>query len=97
MRTTTTLLFFAAMLGCSDDSTNEPGDMCKMSTSADCMEAPNHSDLAWIETNVFAKQCAFSGCHGTNNPNPAANRVRSPEDSVSDLVRRSAIGSQHST
>jgi hypothetical protein len=31
--------------------------------SASCMEAESHSDLTWIATNVFAKQCTFSGCH----------------------------------
>jgi hypothetical protein len=34
------------------------------------MEAANHSDLAWIEPNVFAVQCAFSGCH-TGEATPA--------------------------
>jgi len=28
-----------------------------------CLEAEQHSDLTWIETNVFSKQCTFSGCH----------------------------------
>jgi len=27
------------------------------------MEAVAHSDLAWIETNIFAVACTFSGCH----------------------------------
>jgi hypothetical protein len=32
-------------------------------TSAICQEATTHSDLAWIQDNVFTKACAFSGCH----------------------------------
>lgn len=31
--------------------------------SAACMEATQHSDLAWIEDNVFKKSCVFSACH----------------------------------
>ena len=32
-----------------------------------------HSDLAWIEDNVFKQSCIFSGCH--NGANTAAGRV----------------------
>src|SRR5258705_3752280 len=28
-----------------------------------CQDATMHSDLTWIEANIFVKQCAFSGCH----------------------------------
>jgi hypothetical protein len=28
-----------------------------------CLDATMHQDLAWIEANIFVKQCAFSGCH----------------------------------
>lgn len=32
--------------------------------SAECLEAPNHSDLEWLEENVFTPSCAaFSACH----------------------------------
>jgi hypothetical protein len=27
------------------------------------MAAVTHSDLAWIETNIFESSCNFSGCH----------------------------------
>ena len=37
--------------------------MCQMSTSTACMAATSHSDLTWIQQNVFDKQCIFSGCH----------------------------------
>lgn len=37
-----------------------------------CLEAPNHSDLAWIEENVFRGGCALSNsCHNGANTNAA--------------------------
>jgi hypothetical protein len=36
---------------------------CKVGTTAECTMAETQSSLAWIETNVFSKSCAFSGCH----------------------------------
>ena len=30
-----------------------------------CDEARSHSDLAWIQTNIFTPSCAISGCHKT--------------------------------
>jgi hypothetical protein len=36
---------------------------------ADCVEAESHSDLTWIQENIFAKQCTFSGCHD-GEPSP---------------------------
>lgn len=70
--------------GSSVDAT--PAGQCMVSTSASCMEAPNHSDLAWIEGNVFASQCAFSGCH--NGQATAAGRInlKDPGMSHDDLV-----------
>ena len=32
-------------------------------TGGSCEEAKSHSDLAWIQTNVFSASCTFSGCH----------------------------------
>jgi hypothetical protein len=32
--------------------------------SAECVAAQGHSDLAWIETNVFTANCNFGSCHG---------------------------------
>jgi hypothetical protein len=31
--------------------------------STACDEAKSHSDLAWIQDNIFTASCAFSGCH----------------------------------
>ncbi len=36
---------------------------CKVDTTAPCMAATMHSDLPWIEQNIFMGSCAFSGCH----------------------------------
>ena len=65
--------------GCRESLEKEPdanmtgGRICKPSTSAECMMAETQSSLAWIEANVFAKSCAFSGCH--NGANTAAGRL----------------------
>src|ERR1700704_622765 len=34
--------------------------------SGPCTEALQHSDLPWIQDNIFTKACAFSGCHKGN-------------------------------
>lgn len=31
--------------------------------SPKCMEATQHDDLAWIQSNVFSTSCTFSACH----------------------------------
>jgi hypothetical protein len=37
--------------------------------SADCLEAANHSDLAWLQEKVFTPSCAaFSSCHKGSAP-----------------------------
>ncbi len=32
--------------------------------SAECVAAQDHSDLAWIQQNVFSANCTFASCHG---------------------------------
>jgi len=32
-------------------------------SSPSCIEAADHSDLAWIQDNIFTPSCAFSSCH----------------------------------
>ena len=34
-----------------------------MTSGTACDEARSHSDLAWIQSNVFSASCTFSGCH----------------------------------
>lgn len=45
-----------------DPSESVEARTCADGTVAACTEAATHSDLAWIEANVFNK-CTFSGCH----------------------------------
>lgn len=47
------------------------GRVCSTGTGTQtCQDAAsmNISDLAWIETNVFAGSCNFSGCHNGGGP-----------------------------
>ncbi|MFT3697914.1 MAG: hypothetical protein QM831_32540 [Kofleriaceae bacterium] len=50
-------VLFALLVAC----TNSPG--VEENTSPSCVDAESHSDLAWIQTNVFDKSCAVTGCH----------------------------------
>jgi len=67
------LVIVASLLvGCrislEDDSTpdNGTGRQCTVDTKSQiCMEADTHSDLAWIESKIFAASCNFSGCHSS--------------------------------
>ncbi len=54
----------------SDEGDIGSGGKCAISTtSPSCLDAVTHSDLAWIQQNIFSASCTFSGCHnGTNNP-----------------------------
>lgn len=45
-----------------DDPVEFEARTCSDGTVPACVEAATHSDLAWIEANVFNK-CTFSGCH----------------------------------
>jgi len=45
-----------------DDKTEYSGRSCADGTVTACVEAPMHSELSWLEQNVFTK-CTFSGCH----------------------------------
>ena len=50
------------------------GGRCQVSTTSQpCLDAVTHSDLAWIQQNVFTASCVFSGCH--NGANTRAGRV----------------------
>jgi hypothetical protein len=45
-----------------DDNSGNSGNMVDAASSK-CTEATSHSDLAWIQDNIFTASCAFSGCH----------------------------------
>ena len=83
-------ILLLALVGCGGGGGSEidagPTMKCQVSTSASCMEAASHSDLAWIEANVFAAQCAFSGCH--NGQATPAGRINLKDVGMShgDLV-----------
>jgi hypothetical protein len=50
---------------------------CEISTtSVPCMDAVGHSDLTWIQANVFTKQCVFSGCHNGGNTDAGKKDMR---------------------
>jgi hypothetical protein len=51
----------ACRISLEDDGGDDVGP--DAAVSATCQEATEHSDLAWIQDNVFGKSCAFSGCH----------------------------------
>lgn len=49
------LCFSACTAADPDGSTDGPGPSCE--------EAANHSDLAWIQSNVFDRSCSTPSCH----------------------------------
>ena len=62
------------LVGCRISLSHEPGDdpgtdanggrACTVSTTSQaCLDAVTHSDLSWIEANVFVGSCNFAGCH----------------------------------
>lgn len=67
-----------------DDPVEYSSRTCAVTDVAACTEAAQHSDLAWIEANVFNK-CTFSGCH--NGAMTDAGRLDlSPTKSFAGLV-----------
>ena len=62
------LIVVASLLvGCRISLEDEPAPgNCVVSTAQACLDAEGKSNLAWIETNIFAPSCNFSGCHGAN-------------------------------
>lgn len=71
--------------GGSGDDMPMPGRLCKVITSsATCVEADNHQNLAWIEQNIFTPNCGGNSCHG-NVPTPGG-RVPLSSMSYAQLV-----------
>jgi hypothetical protein len=50
-------------LGCRIPLDNTGDDTMVDGASDICNEAKSHSDLAWIQDNIFTHACALSGCH----------------------------------
>jgi len=63
------VLVASLLIGCRTSLENAPdasvGTGCKVDTTAACMAATTHSDLAWIEQNIFTPSCAIPGCHSS--------------------------------
>lgn len=68
------------------DAGNTSGRTCKVSTVASCMQAETQSSLAWIETNIFAAHCAFSGCHNATATTAGRIDLKNAGNSHDDLV-----------
>jgi hypothetical protein len=68
-------LLAACRISLEDAERPSGGGRCVVSTSSQaCLDAVTHSDLAWIQQNIFTANCsAFSGCH--NGANTRAGRI----------------------
>jgi hypothetical protein len=67
------------------------GRTCSVSTTSPaCLDAPNHADLAWIEPNIFAASCNFSGCHNGDNTVQGKVDLR-PTKSFAHLVNAASV------
>ncbi|MBA3464973.1 MAG: hypothetical protein H0T46_33875 [Deltaproteobacteria bacterium] len=64
-RAATAALVLVTISGCRialEDTVEYSSRTCAVSTATSCTDAVTHSDLKWIEDNIFNK-CTFSGCH----------------------------------
>jgi hypothetical protein len=50
------------------------------------MDAETHSDLTWIQANVFNPSCTFSGCHGTDSGGSTGRQNLSAGMAIASLV-----------
>jgi hypothetical protein len=58
------ILLFVATAACGGGGGGGGGDDDDDGTSDLCLEAVDHSDIGWIEDNIFARSCTISGsCH----------------------------------
>nr|HEX4313547.1 hypothetical protein [Kofleriaceae bacterium] len=68
--------------------TTQPDAMEMVSES--CTEATQHSDLAWIQTDVFGKQCSLGGCHAGAASNAGHLNLQTVDSSYAALVGQPA-------
>jgi hypothetical protein len=67
-------LLAACRISLEDAESPSGGGRCQVSTTSQpCLDAVTHSDLAWIQPNIFTASCVFSGCH--NGANTRAGKV----------------------
>ncbi|HEY0251757.1 MAG TPA: hypothetical protein VGC41_09530 [Kofleriaceae bacterium] len=76
-------LAFSLLVACS----NGPGT--EEAQSPSCVDAMTHSDLAWIQTNVFDKSCAVSGCHDARGH--SGQLILTDGNSHANLVAKAAV------
>lgn len=77
----------ASSAACRVSLEDDPGSqVCDIATSQACMDAAQRADLAWIEANIFAKQCAFSGCHNASTTEAGMIDLKNPGMSHAALV-----------
>lgn len=63
------------------------GGMVDAAIPPSCQEATMHSDLTWIENNVFKQSCIFSGCHnGSGAAGPLDLRAGMSHGTLVDAV-----------
>jgi len=86
--------------GSGDDGGTPPGDGGEAGDApgalTPCEEAPQHSDLAWLQQHVFTPSCAVAGCHAGTSPDVGlsleagkayANLVNRGSSTVSGWIR----------
>ena len=59
------ILLLAVLAAC--DTPVEPSPDASVEESPSCLAAQMHSDLGWIQDNIFTPSCTFSGCHAGGN------------------------------
>jgi hypothetical protein len=62
---------FALLLACTKPDPAAVDGAVDSAVTPACMEATQHSDLAWLEQNVFEGSCVFSSCHSGTATTPS--------------------------
>jgi hypothetical protein len=70
---------------CACPGGGEDDDGVDAGLSPACMAAQDHSDLTWIQTEIFAKSCRFSSCHDASQPEADID-MSTKETSIAGLV-----------
>src|SRR5688572_11200977 len=66
------------LAACGGGSATDAAPTIDAPPSPSCLEADNHSDFDWINTEIFNKSCAnFTSCHQGNNPAGGLNMTTS--------------------
>lgn len=78
----------ALTAGCKIDLDTRPLSECEDSDFPACLAAPDHSDLAWIQSNIFTPNCGGESCHseGRNGQPPDGRILLTAETSYTTLM-----------